>query len=283
MDVGFLTACLNTGLEDDVLPWAKENGFKSVEIGGMHGGFFKKDFAEDIKEMLDEFDITVTAIGNFKNWFEGEEKLRKMNWDDLKNTIETAAALKIPCVTTFVGLNNQLDYQGNVKMFKKEWLPVIEFARELDVKIAIENCPMKGAYALNGGNMMFTPGIMGELFMMTPDNFGLNFDPSHLFWQMVDVNLVVEEFSERIFHTHAKDTQINKETRDFQGVFGSGSYTFRLPGLGQIDWGSYIDTLKEVGYNGVLSIEMEDPNYEGSQEKRKEGLITGKKFLDKFI
>ena len=170
MDVGFLTACLHTDLEEDIIPWCQQNGIKALEIGGMQAGFFKKDFVEDIKEIFEGSGIKLTALGNFKNWLEGEEKTRQMNWDDLKNTIETAAAMKIPCVTTFVGLNNKLDYQGNIKQFKKEWIPIIEFARERNIKIAIENCPMKSAYGLTGGNLMCTPGIMGDLFQITPDN-----------------------------------------------------------------------------------------------------------------
>jgi len=284
MEVGFLSACMSDDLADQIIPWMKKHGIKAIELGGAQAAYFKKEFIPDIKDMLKGSDIKITALGNFQNYMDGDEKARKEKFASLKDSIETAELLSIPCITCFTGFNNTKNYDGNVKQFKEEWIPIIEFAKDHGIKIAIENCPARGAYGFGPvGNLMTTPGIFGDLIRITPKNFGLNFDPSHLVWQNVDVELVVEEFSDRIFHTHAKDTQIHEETMKFAGVFGGGIYTFRIPGKGGIYWKSYIAKLKEVGYDGVLSIEMEDPLYSGSSAKAKEGILWSFNYLNDII
>ena len=130
---------------------------------------------------------------------------------------------------------------------------------------------------------MISPGIWNDLFQMTPTNFGLNFDPSHLVWQMIDPALVVEEFPERIHHVHAKDCKINKLIRDVAGVFGKGTYSYPLPGRGDINWITLLGALKENGYSGVLSIEQEDNLYHWTPEKIKEGLLLGQRNLQEFL
>ncbi|MBD3354133.1 MAG: TIM barrel protein [Candidatus Lokiarchaeota archaeon] len=283
MKVGYLNACMKADLEEEILPWSAENGFQAMEIGGMHAAFFRKEFKEDIEDIFDSTEIEITALGIYMNFLEGNENARRAKFTELKAKIDAAEALGISIVSTHVGCNNSLNYRDNVKLFKKEWIPVINYAKEKGVKIAIENCPMQSEFALTVGNLMFTPRIMGDLFSITPSNFGLNFDPSHLIWQHVNIPLVVEEFGERIFHTHAKDTKVNQDTERFEGTFGRGIYTFRIPGKGDLDWGSYIDALKDVGYKGVLSIELEDPDYEKDLESVKTGLLESKSFLEQFI
>ena len=62
-----------------------------------------------------------------------------------------------------------------------------------------------------------------------------------------------------------------------------GWWRYRMPGLGEIDWNRYISTLQENGYDFVLSIEHEDPIWEGSEEKVKTGLKLGYKHLSQFV
>lgn len=286
MDIGFLNACLQGDLEEDIFPWAEKHGFEFIEMGGFHSAYFKVDFIDDLFDILKNTKLKISALGNYKNWLDGSEKSRVANWMDLKSSILTAEALKVPCVTTFVGQNNSTNYRGNLKLFSKEWIPIIEFAAAHNVKIAIENCPNRHEYTIGGENIMFTPGIMGELFMMTRDYedvFGLNLDPSHLYWQNIDINLVIEEFGDRIFHTHVKDVLINRETLKFEGTFGKNIYSFKIAGEGEINWLEYFKSLKQAGYKGILSIEHEDRMYLGSDEKAKEGILKSKKFVEQTL
>jgi len=97
------------------------------------------------------------------------------------------------------------------------------------------------------------------------DNFGLNFDPSHLVWQGIDYLQAVEVFAKRIFHTHAKDTEIVQHKLRWLGCLEGGW------------WRYYIARLRRNGYDGILSIEHED-----SALGREEGFIKGLQHLRQF-
>ena len=159
--------------------------------------------------------------------------------------------------------------------------------------VIIENCPMEG-WQKPGvpGTISFTPELWEEMFRRIPSkNLGLNYDPSHLMFQLIDYYPLIKEFKDRIFHVHAKDAEVFEDKLKWYGIFnkllnpkhGEGYWRYRMPGLGQVDWGRFIKELKDIGYDGVISIEHEDPLYEGSEQKVKEGLILGREHLAKFI
>jgi len=143
------------------------------------------------------------------------------------------------------------------------------------------------------GNYAYSPELWEALFNELPDkNFGLNLDPSHLYWLRIDYIRTVKDFATKIFHAHAKDTEILSDGVYNYGILGkqvnpepwkSGWWRYRMPGLGEIDWQKFITTLQEYGYDYVLSIEHEDPVWEGSEEKVKKGLQLGLKHLKQFV
>jgi sugar phosphate isomerase/epimerase len=128
--------------------------------------------------------------------------------------------------------------------------PMTKLAKEAGVRIMFENW-----YATNFQNLEH----FEALFTVCPDaNLGLNFDPSHLDWQEIDYIDGVREFKDRIFHVHAKDVWVNPTRRARVGSNGDGWWRYVLPGYGRIRWGEFITTLRQVGYDGVLSVEHED-------------------------
>jgi sugar phosphate isomerase/epimerase len=146
----------------------------------------------------------------------------------------------------------------------------VRFAAAHKVKIAFENWTATNIQHL---------GHWQRVFELVPDaNVGLNFDPSHLFWQQIDYLEAVERFGPRIFHTHAKDTEVLEHRRREVGVNGGGWWRYVIPGYGEIDWGVYISRLRRVGYDGVLSIEHED-----STLGREEGFRKGQRHLALFV
>jgi sugar phosphate isomerase/epimerase len=84
-------------------------------------------------------------------------------------------------------------------------------------------------------------------------------------------------FPDRLFHTHAKDTLVDKAARAYVGVYGSGWWRYVIPGFGNINWGEYISHLRHAGYDGVLSIEHEDQT-----QTPEEGFMRGAAFLEQF-
>jgi len=154
--------------------------------------------------------------------------------------------------------------------FAEAWPPIVKYAKSKGIKIAFENWYATLLQGLDHWDRIFS--------IVSDDNVGLNFDPSHLFWMQVDYLAAVERFGKRIFHTHAKDTEVRCDRLREVGVLGRGWWRYCIPGYGGIKWGEYIARLKGVGYDGVLSIEHED-GFMG----REEGFIKGRQHLEQFI
>jgi sugar phosphate isomerase/epimerase len=144
-----------------------------------------------------------------------------------------------------------------------------EFAKQAadqGVKLAMENWTATNIRSLGQWELIFNE--------VPAANFGLNFDPSHLFWQGIDHLLAVEKFASRIFHTHAKDTEIVQHKLAWHGNQEGGWWRYVIPGFGDIDWGVYCARLRQNGFNGVLSIEHEDGSL-----GREEGFELGLAYL----
>ena len=110
----------------------------------------------------------------------------------------------------------------------------------------------------------------------------LNYDPSHLCWMGIDPVEALRPYVGHVAHAQAKDIEIFPERRNRYGFPGKavvredpwdvGWWRYRVPGVGQIDWGRVVDALYEGGYDGTLSIEHEDPVWGGSVAKVKTGV-----------
>lgn len=113
----------------------------------------------------------------------------------------------------------------------------------------------------------------------------MNYDPSHLLWQMMDYVKPVYEFRERIFHVHIKDAVILWDKLSDIGILSTPLQFHRpkLPGLGDIQWGKFFSALYEIGYNGSACIEVEDKSFEGSLENRKTALLQSRNFIRQFL
>jgi len=137
-----------------------------------------------------------------------------------------------------------------------------------------------------GKNLAVSPAIWRKMFEKIPSpNFGLNLDPSHLVWQMIDYTRAVREFSSRIFHVHAKDMEIDRDGLYDEGVMslGLGWQVPRLPGLGEVRWDRFISALYAIGYDWVVSIEHEDRDFEGELELVQRGFLLARNTLRPLV
>ncbi len=86
---------------------------------------------------------------------------------------------------------------------------------------------------------------------------GLSFDPSHLLWsQIPDVPGIIRSYGSRIYHVDGNDCEILPDRLARQGILGSSWWRNRLPGFGQLDWIAILAALREIGYDGAMSIEQ---------------------------
>ena len=133
---------------------------------------------------------------------------------------------------------------------------------------------------------MTSPAVWREVFRILPsDNIGLNFDPSHFVWQMMDYIRPVMEFKDKIFHVHFKDIKLKREKLDEVGILGAplDYMTPKIPGLGDVDWGRFVSALTDIGYEGYACIEVEDRSFEGSHERIISSLVQSKQYMQLFV
>ena len=109
----------------------------------------------------------------------------------------------------------------------------------------------------------------------------MEMDPSHLAWLGIDYVKAVRDFGTRIFHVHAKDTEVDHDKLHTNGIYTPGWWRYRIPGMGDIDWDKFFTALLETGFDGGVAIEHEDPVFEG--ERGEEGLHRGYLYLSRFF
>lgn len=308
MKLGFLTGCLGDIPIEEKIIWAKKQGFDCIEVSCWpkvntrdYSGTdidvenFDEKAAERLKMILKRENIFISSLAYYDNNLHEDLKIRKSYHNHLKKVIDAAQLLDVEMVGTFIGRNMKLTINDNFKVFEEVFSEILDYAKERNVKIIIENCPMIG-WNKDGfsATISYSPELWDEMFKRLPyDNFGLNFDPSHLVWLKVDYIKSLKDYKNKIFHIHAKDTEVKEDMLSYYSIFGKqinkkdewdNGWNFgRIPGRGQINWDEFFKTLREINYGGVISIEHEDKEYEGSIEKIKEGLELGKNFLRKYI
>ncbi|MBI4428874.1 MAG: sugar phosphate isomerase/epimerase [Ignavibacteriales bacterium] len=305
MKLGFLTACLPQVPLENLVPWAASQEFETLELAAwpvkstrdyqarqLDAAGLKSAEAEKIKNLFDTHNMAISALAYYDNNLDPNPRKRKYYHDHLKKVIQAASLLGVNLVGTFVGGRLDKLPAENMKEIGKEFRRILKYAEDRGVRVMIENCPMDGWQRFTlPGNFAFSPELWQALFEEVPSpNFGLNFDPSHLYWLGIDYVRAAREFGTKIFHAHAKDCEFLPEGQYRYGIFGqqikptpwkSGWWRYRMPGQGKVNWKEFITTLRSVGYDYVLSIEHEDPEWEGSEEKVKKGLQMGREFLAK--
>jgi sugar phosphate isomerase/epimerase len=160
---------------------------------------------------------------------------------------------------------------------------IADLAERYSVDVAFENCPMFQSWPWVH-NIAVSPAMWRQLFEVAASpRVGLNFDPSHLVWQGIDYLAAVDEFRHRIKIVQAKDTEVLNNVQREAGMLSLRWWRHRIPGEGSIDWPAFVDRLRQAGYDSVLSIEHEDPLYEGSEERVLEGLSRTRAHLDPLL
>ena len=191
-------------------------------------------------------------------------------------------------VTTFIGRDQHRNFEDNLLIVKEVWPEILNLAKELGVKVAIENCPMLfGPDQWPGGqNLMTTPHNWRKIFeILDYDNLGINYDPSHFVWQMIDYVEPVYEFKDRIFHVHFKDLKVIKSKLNQVGIlaYPLDFMAPKLPGLGDVNFSRFLSALTDIGYNGYACVEVEDRAFEDTKERILDSLKLSYHYMRNFV
>jgi len=303
MKLGFLSAILPELTFEELIDYAAETGYKCVEVCCWPVGKAERRYAgvthidvdtvdkskaEEINGYLQKSNIEISALGYYPNPLDSDPEKREFYTGHIKKVIEASALLGINRINTFIGRDKTRSVDENFEMFLQVWPDLIKYAEERNVKVGIENCPMifTSDEWPGGCNLATTPVIWRRMFSaIKSNNFGLNFDPSHLLWQQMDYIKPLYEFMDKLFHIHLKDARVYPEKLDEVGIMATPLefHTPKLPGLGDIDWKKFISALYDIRYSGPVCVEVEDKSFENTIEDRKKALVLCKNYLDQYI
>lgn len=219
--------------------------------------------------VLDNIDARHQAILPAYVWGDGNPAgVNDRAAEELKNTARAAQKLGVSVVNGFTGssiwhllysfppASAEMIDEG-FALLAERFNPILDVFGECGVKFALEVHPTEIAFDL------YTAERALEALNYR-EEFGFNFDPSHLIWQGVDPVEFIRAFPGRIYHVHMKDAIVTLNGRS--GILGSHlnfgdprrGWDFRSLGRGGVNFEEIIRALNAAGYNGPLSVEWED-------------------------
>ena len=293
MKLGMLTACLPNRSLEQIADWAAGQGIEALEVAAwpaqgerpftathLNAESFGEKDADETRELLRRHGLSVSSLAFYDNNLHPDQAERAAINAHVLACVDAAALLGCPTVGTFIGRDPGKSVADNLREAEKIFPPLVARAGEKGVRIVIENCVMEGWHP-DGypGNLAYSPELWEWMFDL---GLYLNYDPSHLVWIGIDPVEALRPYVGHVAHAQAKDIEVFPGARNRFGYPGkavsrpdpwdTGWWRYRVPGLGQVDWTRVVDALYEGGFDGVLSIEHEDPVWGGTEDRIEAGL-----------
>lgn len=263
-----------------VASWAASQGFEALDLGK----FTAADAALLTQHQLRLGSVDLLDFGKIA---QPDAAARKQLADANGQYIRDSAAAGAKIFFTIVGGEKDRKRSENYRAAIEAFSPLAEAAASAGGSLAIEGYPGDAPhYAL----LCTSPETCRALLKDIPRGIGLNYDPSHLIRLGVDHLRFLREFVDRVVHVHAKDTELFPEAVYELGLYqpsafaephGFGAHTWRytLPGHGAARWREIFQILKDAGYRGIVSVELEDERFNGTTAGEKAGLTQSLQFL----
>lgn len=276
MKPGMLTVCMEKEDLSRVIDVAHGAGAHYLEIGVRTGSHdfdprtATDEYIDKLRERLDAAELTVSSLAIYDAGWVLEEN-RDSGVELARKTID--ATVKLGCSTMCMLAGFPIPGKSKIETIKEDlpeaFRPILDYASEHGVVIALENWFRTCLQGIDTFECLFES--------ITDRNLGLNYDPSHLYHQEIDYIDPVRQFRDKIFHVHAKDCVVDTAKKHHAGILSDGWWRYAIPGFGGIDWGNFVSALREIGYDGTLSIEHED-----SYQTAEDGVRRGVTFLNQF-
>ena len=264
--------------------WLAENGFDAVDTSPLTG---------EIARIVKKNGLALGSCdGGAGGLLSEDAAKRRKGLSSLKKDL---SAIARNGGHTYFGVlapdDRSMPRAKTFEIFKKVYPKVVAHAEKVGVQIAIEPFPGGAPYY---GNLGCTPESLRRIFEVVPSpNMGICFDPSHFARIQIDYLRILHEFGDRVRHVHLKDTEFLPEKLYESGILGEsytntyvcgeGWWRYTIPGEGEVDWNQVIRRLEEAGYDGVLSVELEDHHFWATPELQKEGIVRAKEYIEQFL
>jgi sugar phosphate isomerase/epimerase len=299
---------------EDICRKASDFGYQGVELA-CWGDHFEVDkaladsnYVTAKRDLLDRYDLQCHAISSHLVgqavcdnidqrhrsilppyvWGDGDPAgVNRRAIEEMKNTARAAQQFGVGVVNGFTGSSiwhllysfppvPETMIEAGFRQFAERWNPILDVFGECGVRFGLEVHPTEIAFDLVTARRALDA-------INNREEFGFNFDPSHLIWQGVDPVEFIREFPDRIYHVHAKDAIVTLNGRS--GILASHlnfgdprrGWDFRSPGRGGVNFEEIIRALNQAGYDGPLSVEWEDSGME-----REHGAREACEFLRKL-
>lgn len=289
MKRGAMVGCYTDSALDEALSSLAEAGAEVVELSTW-GRSVAMEFSLDellssapkrkqLTDRLESFGLAASSISCHGNALHPNDAIRGEQQALFQDTVRLANLLELDTVVDFSGCpgdNPDAKYPNWVTCAWPDdyaeihqwqwseriipyWIETAGFLEKEGVRVAIEMHP---------GMSVYNPRDLLRLRDAAGPAVGANFDPSHLFWQQIDVIGAIRLLGDAIYHVHMKDSQVRTHRSAHVGVLDTTPFRqwedrgwlYRTLGHGHSKefWAQFITTLKEVGYTGPLSVEHED-------------------------
>lgn len=259
-----------------LIDWAKANEFECLDVGGV--------------EAVTQISKAGLAVGSAdladgRGMISPDKARREQAVAANREYIRACTGTARNFFTVMLPEKPELPRAESFEFMVESYAQLVGPLEEAGGRIVIEGWPGPGA-------LCCTPETVRELFRRVPSPaMGLNYDPSHLIRMGIDPLRFLAEFAPRVGHVHGKDTELLAERQFDLGTeqpatfakgiaFGGTHWRYTIPGHGQMRWGKAFEMLAAAGYDGFVSIELEDANFNGSEEGEKQGLLLGRRFLE---
>ena len=265
----------------DFARWCKEDGFDAIDLG-------RADEAA-VRTVRDAgLEVGTFDLGGTGKLLSPDAAVRAEGVEQIRQSIHQIAHAggdKAFCV--FVPQDGGQSRRNSFENWKQAFPDVAAHAEQHGVRIAMEGWPGGGPHY---GALGVTPETWRAMFAAVPSPaFGLNYDPSHLARVGIDPLRALDEFADRVVHVHGKDTAFDAEAQYLYGNlgptfarpvgFGEGWWRYTIPGEGVTPWPKVAARLRQAGFDGVVSIELEDFRYNGTVDGEKKGLSRARRHL----
>jgi len=307
MKIGVFSDSLAKLSRREMFAWCAERGISDVELGvGAWGPWPRPhlDLAtiEDRKERdllageLKEHGLRLAAVNGAGNLLHPDPAKRRDAQTRFRAAVDLAVAFGVKRVVTMSGCPAGAGGGGlgifpcwatsadDERLFAWQMENEVgPFWRATSDRLAKEAPGLMVCLEMHPGVTVFSSAGFTALSPHVGRNIGLNLDPSHFWWQGIDPLTVVEEHGDRIGWMHGKDTLLYPDRIRRHGVLhfappdpDTAPWHFCPVGEGHDDatWSALFAAVRTAGYDGVVSIEHEDPRYDGPEgtERSRAGL-----------